>query len=170
MATPEMERYLLHLNHALAMESALVDHLEQRAAAVDAPQIRQRIQDHRTQTLDHRDTIKRLVQTLGGQPTTSKANVQAPISPGVLGTVRDAIAADSADQAITKALADYAVENFEAGVYLALAEIARQVGRQEHVADFDRIRQEEEEMAQFLASCTPQLAAQAFPASGQRAA
>lgn len=170
MATPEKERYLLHLNHALSMESALVDHLEQRAAAVDAPKIKQRLQDHRAQTINHRDTLRQLIQAIGGQPTTAKANVQAPITAGVLGSVRDAIEAEKADQAITKALADYAVENFEAGVYLALAEMARNLGHNEHVGPFDRIRQQEEEMAQFLASCTPEVVDQAFPSAGQRAA
>lgn len=170
MATPEKERYLLHLNHALAMESALVDHLEQRAAAVDSPKIRQRMQDHRAQTINHRDTVRRCIEALGGQPTTAKANVQPPISPGVLGAVRNAIEAEKADQAISKAVADYAVENFEAGAYLALAEIARNLGHGEQAGEFDRIRQQEEEMAQFLSSCTPEVVDRAFPAAGERAA
>ncbi|MGH9535975.1 MAG: DUF892 family protein [Terriglobales bacterium] len=170
MATPETDRYLLHLNHALSMESALVDHLEQRAAAVEVPKIKQRIQDHRTQTIHHRDTVQRIIQSLGGQPTAAKANVQSPIASGVMGAVRDAIELEKGDQALAKALADYAVENFEAGVYLALAEIARNLNHGEHVADFDHIRQEEEEMAQFLGNSAAEVVDEAFPPAGRRAA
>lgn len=170
MPTSEMERYLLHLNHALSMENALVDHLQERAREVEAPKIKQRIQDHRTQTMDHRDTVKRIIQSLGGQPTVTKSSVQPPITPGVVGKVREAIEAERADQALAKALADYAVEHFEAATYVALGEIARNLNHPEHVQEFDRIRQEEEEMAQFVLNAIPDAAEQAFPSAGRRAA
>ena len=170
MPTTEMDRYLLHLNHALSMEAALVDHLEERAREVEAPKIKQRIQDHRTQTMDHRDTVKGIIQSLGGQPTAAKSNVQPPITPGVVGKVREAIEAERPDQALAKALADCAVEHYEAATYLALGEIARNVNHAEHVPEFDRIRQEEEEMAQFVLNAVPEVVEQAFPSAGRRAA
>src|SRR6185312_9498074 len=62
----EHDRYVLHLNQALAMESALVDHLEKRAAAVPDDQARERILQHRDETIQHRETVRDCIQAVGG--------------------------------------------------------------------------------------------------------
>lgn len=171
MPSTEQDRYILHLNHALAMESALVDHLEKRAKEISDPKIKQRVEEHRSETMDHRDTVRGIIESLHGAPTASKATVQPPISPGVIGSLKTALEGEKTDRALTEALADYAVENFEAGLYLALAQMARNLGHAEHAGDYDRIRRQEESMAQFLAGCEPQMVDQAFPpSSGLRAA
>lgn len=171
MPSSEQDRYLLHLNRALAMESALVDHLEKRAQEINSPKIKERVEQHRGETIEHRETVRGVIQSLGGQPTSGKASVQSPISPGLIGTVKSALEGEKEDKALSQTLADYSVEEFEAALYLVLAQIARNLGHSDHAPLFDRIRREEQGMAEFLASCGPEAVDEAFPPiSGERAA
>lgn len=171
MATTEQERYILHLNHALAMENALVDHLEKRAQDIGSARIKLRVQQHRDETIDHRETLRSMIQSLNAQPTNGKATVQSPVGSGLIGSVKAALEGEKADHALNEALADYAVEHFESGVYMALAQMARNLGYPEHVPDFDRIQRQEQAMAEFIAHAGPEIVDQAFPpVSGQRAA
>ncbi len=115
-STPEQERYILHLNHALAMESALIEHLEKRAQQVAKPAARQRIEQHRQETGGHRERLRALVQTLGATPTTSQAGVQPPITPSLTGRFKGTLESEKEDQLLLEALADYAVENYESAI------------------------------------------------------
>lgn len=171
MPSSKQDRYLLQLNRALAMESALVDHLEKRAQEINSPKIKERVEQHRGETIEHRETVRGVIQSLGGQPTSGKASVQSPISPGLIGTVKSALEGEKEDKALSQTLADYSVEEFEAALYLVLAQIARNLGHSDHAPLFDRIRREEQGMAEFLASCGPEVVDEAFPPiSGERAA
>lgn len=163
MPSTEQERYLLHLNHALAMESALVDHLGKRAAEISDPKIKQRIEQHQSETMAHRDTVRGLIEALHGQPTSGKATVQPPISPGLIGAVKTALEGEKEDKALSQALADYSVEHFEVGLYAALAQAARNLGYSDHAPQFERIRRQEQDMAEFLAGCEPQIVDETFP-------
>ena len=163
MASSEQERYILHLNHALAMESALVDHLDKRANEVPAQDVRQRILQHRDETIQHREAVRKIIESLHGEPTSTKANVQPPVTPGMLGKVMTALEAEKEDRLLLDSLADYSVENYEAGVYQTLAYIARNLGYAEHANRFDAIRQQEESMASFISQAAPGAVNLAFP-------
>ena len=120
----EHDRYVLHLNQALAMESALVDHLEKRAAAVPDAKVRERILQHRDETIQHRETVRDCIQGLGGEPTATKAVVQPPVEPGLIGKVMTALESEKEDRLLSEDLADYAVEHYEAALYSGLAPAA----------------------------------------------
>lgn len=162
-STPEQERYILHLNHALAMESALIEHLEKRAQQVSQPAARQRIQQHRQETSGHRERLRSLAQSLGATPTTSQAGVQPPISPSLTGRFKGALEGEKEDQLLLEALADYAVENYESALYQALARMAENLGFESHIPEFEAIREEEEEMARWIAAHEPDMVDEAFP-------
>lgn len=163
MASADQERYLLHLNMALAMESALVDHLEERARDAPLPAARERLELHRRETIEHRDRVRTIIQALGGSPTSGKASVQPPITPGLVGKMAQAMEAEKPDMQLMETLADYAVENYEAGLYKSLGLMAQKLGLSEHIRDFDRIREQEESMARFISSSAPELVSYAFP-------
>lgn len=163
MASSEQERYILHLNHALAMESALVDHLEKRANEIPVQEVRQRILQHRDETVQHRDTVRGIIESLSGEPTSTKANIQPPVTPGMLGKVITALEAEKEDRMLLETLADYSVEHYEAGAYMALAQIARNLGHPDHASRFDTIRQQEESMAAFLGKAAPHAIDTIFP-------
>jgi ferritin-like metal-binding protein YciE len=165
----ELDRYILHLNHALAMEAALVDHLEKRAQAVSNPEVRQRILQHRDETLQHRDTVQEIIKSVNGEPTTTKAVVQPPITPGILGKVMTALESEKEDRLLSEDLADFAVEHYEAGLYSALMLIARNVGYPQHASRFEIIRQQEQDMADFIESGQPTAIREAFPPAAQAA-
>lgn len=169
VSSSEHDRYILHLNHALAMESALVDHLEKRAAAVPKPDVRQQLLRHRDETIQHRETVRDCIQSLAGEATTTKANVQAPITPGVLGKVMTALESEKEDKLLMEDLADYAVECYEDALYAGLALIARNVGYPHHATRFEEIRKQERAMADFISAHQPDAVRDAFPPIAQAA-
>jgi len=163
LTSGEQDRYILHLNHALAMESALIDHLEKRAAAVPHAHLRDKLLQHREQTREHAQTVRGIILSLSGEPTGTKAVVQPPITPGILGKVMSALESDKSDRLLAENLADCAVENYEAALYSSLALIARNLGFPEDASQYDRIRQEEQEMAEFLTTAQAEIIREAFP-------
>ncbi|HXE31994.1 MAG TPA: DUF892 family protein [Terriglobales bacterium] len=167
--TSQHDRYLLHLNHALAMESALVDHLEKRAAAVASPRAREQFLRHRDETAHHREIVREIIESLQGEPTASKANVQPPIAASLVGKVMDALEREKEDRALADDLADFAVENYEAAFYGVLILIARSLGFGNHVSRFDAIRQQEQAMADAVAARLPLAVREAFPPLSQAA-
>lgn len=169
LATNESERYILHLNSALAMESALVDHLYERADAVMDTRARQRILQHRDETLQHRETVKEIIVELNGDPTSTKAVVQAPVTPSIFGKVMTGLESENEDRQLREDLADFAVEKYEAALYGSLALIARNLGYPAHVAKFEAIRKQEQDMADFIESSQPAMVRQAFPPLPQAA-
>lgn len=162
-ASRERDRYILHLNHALAMEAALVDHLEKRAAAVPNANVRQRLLQHRDETMQHRDTVRAAILAVQGEPTSTKAVVQPPIAPGVFGKVMTALESEKQDRQLQDDLADFAVENYESALYNALILIARNLGHEDQASRFETIRNQELAMAAFIESHQPAAIRNAFP-------
>jgi ferritin-like metal-binding protein YciE len=156
------DRYILHLEHAFAMENALVDHLASRASEVDMPDVKLRIQQHQKETMGHRETVRGILTALGREAGDAKANVQPPITPSMIGKVKTAIEAEKLDREIMKGIADYSVEHYEAGIYKGLGEMARDLGYIEHAQKFSVIKEQEEEMARYLENTLPKIVDQAF--------
>lgn len=169
LTSGEQDRYILHLNHALAMESALIDHLEKRAAAAPHPHVRDKLLLHREQTREHAHRVRAIIQSLSGEPTATKAVVQPPITPSMLGKVMTALESEKADHLLSEDLADYAVEHYEAALYSGLALIARNLGFPEHASQFELIRKQELEMAEFIAAGQPDAIREAFPPASRAA-
>lgn len=159
----EKDRYILHLNHALAMEAALVDHLEKRAAEARVPAVRQKRLDHRAQTVEHRDALRNLIVAMDGTPTATHASIQPPVAPGLVGKVMTALESEKEDKLLMQDLADYSVEHFEAALYRALILIARNLGYSDHAATFESIRRQELDMAEFITTQQPDSIQSAFP-------
>lgn len=169
LSSSEHDRYVLHLNHALAMETALVDHLEKRAAAVAHPEVRQRILLHRDETIQHRETVRDCIQSLAGEPTQTKAVVQPAVAPGLLGKVMTALESEKEDRLLMDGLADFAVEHYEAALYSGLILIARNLGYPQQATRFEAIRGQERNMAEFIAAQQPEAVREAFPPIQQAA-
>jgi len=165
----EHDRYLLHLNHALAMENALGDHLDKRIASIAEAQTKQRLRRHRDETAQHADSLRDIIVSLKGEPTSGKAVVQSPIAAGLMGKMMSALESEKEDRQLEEGLADYAIESYEAAVYSALTLIARNLGYPQHAARFDAIRQQERDLADFLAATLPAAIRQTFPPISQAA-
>ena len=169
MSATDRDRYVLHLNHALAMESALLDRLEQRAAAVHQPELRQRLLTHRDETLQHRDAVRDMLTALHAEPTPTSAKAQSPVTPSLMGKVLTALESETEDKLLDDSLTDYALESYEAAVYSALALIARNLGYAEHATRFEAMRQQERAAADFFAAHLPAIVREAFPPAARAA-
>jgi len=145
------------------MEAALIDHWDKRAAAAPHAHSRDMLLQHREESREHARMVRGIIQELSGEPTTTKAVVQPPITPGILGKVMSALEGEKSDRLLAEGLADYAVENYETALYSSLALIARNLGFPEHASQYDRIRQQEQKMAEFLTTAQAETIREAFP-------
>jgi ferritin-like metal-binding protein YciE len=165
----DLDRYVMHLNHALAMESALSGYLDKRAAAAHQPELKQRLHAHRDETVRHRESVRELIVALRGEPTLTSASVQAPITRSLAGRMLTALESEAEDRLLEDMLTLYAVERYEDALYSALALAARNLGYTDHAARFDAIRAEENSTADFLAHHLPAVVREAFPPEAQAA-
>lgn len=163
------DRYLLHLNHALAMESAMVDHLEKRARSTPGAAAKMRLRRHRDEAVEHRDALRDIILSLHGEPTAAKAVVQPPIAMGWVGKVMAVLEGEREDRQLQHDLSDYALEQYEAAIYSALMLMARNLGFAGQAARFEAIRQQEREMAEYFAAILPAAVRASFPPIAQAA-
>ncbi|MGH9520369.1 MAG: DUF892 family protein, partial [Terriglobales bacterium] len=77
--------------------------------------------------------------------------------------VMTALESEKEDKRLAADLADFAVEQFESGLYAALILIARNLDYPEHATTFESIRRQELDMADFIASHQPAAIQSAFP-------
>jgi ferritin-like metal-binding protein YciE len=134
------------LRDAYAMEKALIPVLENHAKdAARHPQVRQRIEQHATETRHHAELVEQALRQLGEEPSTVKN-----ILSRVIGAAQSVATGVFKDEEVKNALSDYAAENFEIASYRALIEAAQNLNRPELVQTFQQILREEEAMARFL--------------------
>lgn len=139
------------LRDAYAMEKALIPVLENHAKDAAAyPEVRARIEQHVVETREHQRLVEQCLRQLGEEPSTTK-NVMAK----VMGAVQSIATGAFHDEVVKNALQDFGTEHFEAACYRALAEAARALNRPELVQIFEKIRREEEAMAEFLEQQLP---------------
>lgn len=143
--------FVAWLRDAYAMEKALIPVLENHAKDAAAyPEIRARIEQHVAETREHERLVEQCLRQLGEEPSTTK-NVMAK----VMGAVQSIATGAFQDEVVKNALQDFGTENFEAACYRALAEAATALSRTELVQIFEKIRREEEAMADFLEQQLP---------------
>lgn len=145
------ERYVGWLNDAYSMEQSISKVLENHVNdAKDYPLIQTQLQKHLEQTRDHAEIIKGCIERLGESPSTVKSGM-ANIA-GMMGGISTGMAKD---ELVKNAIADYAAEHFEIASYTALITAAQDYGDADTVLACESIRQDEQEMAQWMEQQLP---------------
>ena len=139
------------LNDAHAMETELQPILRNHARdAQKNAEVRQRIEQHVSETQQHAERIRQALAILGTTPSVLKSG-----SAAVAGLVMSVSTGMFSDELVKNALMDYATEHFEIAAYTALITAAETLGETE-VAQLCRENlREEEAMARFLAAQLP---------------
>jgi ferritin-like metal-binding protein YciE len=147
------EQIISWLNDAYAMENSLIPILETYAKDFkDYPAAQARICEHIEATRRHADLDRQLINHLGG----TISNVTSSIG-RFLGVTQSLLTALTSDELVKNAIGAFATENLERASYDALAAAGRFIGDQEVVRICESIRQEEEDMASWIAQQLPTL-------------
>jgi len=148
------------LNDAHGMENALVQILEHQIKdAKDYPQVQAKLQQHLEQTRRHAELVKGCVENLGGKTSTMKTGMAT-----LFGQMQALSTGAAKDEMVKNALADYAAENFEVASYTAIIRAAQDLNDQQTASVCEQIRQEDEEMANWILQNLPTLVQQTLKA------
>src|SRR5437899_12952121 len=150
------ELLIAWLNDAHGMENALIQILEHQIKdAKDYPQVRPKLEQHLEQTRRHAQMVKDCIERLGGKTSTVKTGVAA-----LFGQIQALSTGPAKDEMVKNALTDYAAENFEVASYTAIIRAAQDLNDQQTASVCEQIRQEDEEMANWILQNLPTLVQQ----------
>jgi ferritin-like metal-binding protein YciE len=134
-----------HIDEALAMELSVARMLDSMAASAGDEEIAEELREHRRQTDEQADRLRRRLEAHGASPSTLRE------VGGTLGSfVKGAVDMTRTERAGRDARDAYATEHLEIAAYQLLERVATRAGDEE-TAEVARLnRGEEEEMARRL--------------------
>jgi ferritin-like metal-binding protein YciE len=157
-----------YLNEAHAKEAELEADLTAHINLTQKAPYKKRLQQHLSETKDHKKRVARRIKELGGSAT---AGVHAPGIPdaagqlagkaiaavkGQVGLARAAVT-DQAETHLRNAREELREEYVEIGTYLAIEAFATEVGDRETAQLAKSIRREDQKTADYLERLIPQL-------------
>jgi ferritin-like metal-binding protein YciE len=149
------KRVLDWLNDAYAMETGMIDVLEQRVrSAKEFPAIRKMFESHLRQTRQHAKMVAQCIERIGGARVAPTPAIGSPLRSAWSPTDRT-----SRDEVVRNCLVDYAAEQFEVVTYQALIEAASQVGDAQTVRVCEQIMREDQAMADRIVRALPMVVA-----------
>jgi ferritin-like metal-binding protein YciE len=151
MSQSATEQLSAWLNSAYAMEESLVQILENHVNdAKDQPEIRDRLEQHLSETRRHVEQVRQCLDLLGETPSTMKSMLG-----NFVGMLQGASTGIFRDELMKNCLMDFAAENFEIACYRALLTAAEELERPEIANICLEILRDEEAMALWLEERIP---------------
>jgi ferritin-like metal-binding protein YciE len=154
------------LNEAHAKEAELEADLPAHIKLTKKAQYKKRLQQHLTETRDHKRSVARRIKKLGGTPSAIKAPVPNVVGEvagkavagvkGQVGTAR-ALITSQPETHIRNAQEELREEHVEIAMYTRIEALAEAVGDSETAKLARSIRRDEERMAKFLDAELPRL-------------
>jgi ferritin-like metal-binding protein YciE len=154
------------LNEAHAKEAELEADLPAHIKLTKKAQYKKRLQQHLTETRDHKRSVARRIKKLGGTPSAIKAPVPNVVGEvagkavagvkGQVGTAR-ALITSQPETHIRNAQEELREEHVEIAIYTRIEALAEEVGDSETAKLARSIRRDEERMAKFLDAELPRL-------------
>jgi ferritin-like metal-binding protein YciE len=154
------------LNEAHAKEAELEADLPAHIKLTKKAQYKKRLQQHLTETRDHKRSVARRIKQLGGTPSAIKAPVPNVVGEvagkavagvkGQVGTARALITSEP-ETHIRNAQEELREEHVEIAIYTRIEALAEEVGDSETAKLARSIRRDEERMAKFLDAEIPRL-------------
>ncbi len=143
--------YISWLHDAYGMEINLTHVLEHRVDdAKNYPTIQMRVQQHLEQTRQHAEMVKSVIERLGENTSAIKTGIA-----NISGTLQAVSTGPTKDEMVKNCLADFASESFKIACYTSLIVAAQGLGDTSAVQTFQRILQDERDMASFYLSVIP---------------
>ena len=91
------QKIVQYLNDALAMENAAEDRIRSRLQETIVDDTRTQLQHHLDETRNHKDRLKQIITSHGGEPTDAKADLPI-LKPNTIDLVRDNVTSPSTNQ------------------------------------------------------------------------
>jgi ferritin-like metal-binding protein YciE len=158
------------LNEAHAKEAELEADLAAHIKLTKKAAYKKRLQQHRTETREHKRAVARRIKQLGGKPAAVSVAAKAPVPnlvgeavgkgvagvKGQVGAAR-ALVTSQPETHLRNAQEEIREEHVEIALYTRLETLAEEVGDSETAKLARSIRREEERMAKFLDAELPRL-------------
>lgn len=162
------EKLVQYFNEALAMENAAEDRNRQRIEETPLPLTRQQLQYHLEETLLQQERLRKIILSLGGEPTSAKASLPM-LLPGNMETISNtvvkeaakAVASDNgkragaAEKELMQSKQDAIIENAEITSYKILIQMSEETGHKDVVPDLNKSLREEVSMSNFIMGNSP---------------
>ncbi len=148
MAYRARDVLLTGLKNAYALEEQAADITANQARRLtDYPELRQRVEQHRQETLGQRDRLGRCLERMGEKPSALKDAAMK-----LMGNMQAMMHATADDEVLKATFNDTAFEHYEIAAYKSLIVLAEQCGESDVAAVCRENLREEEDMADFLDS------------------
>jgi len=157
-----INRLLMYLNDALAMENASAERLQNRVKETDIEELKIALQKHLQETRQQQKRLEEVITNLGEKPTEEKAGLSILTSPKSIVEEMEA-KATKAEWQLKYAEQDAIIENAEAVGYDMLIQWAIKVNVENVIPVLMQNLKEEEDMRMWLRANTPRLFAESWP-------
>jgi ferritin-like metal-binding protein YciE len=148
------QQIIAWLRDAHALEQSLENILRaQIAATADAPDLRGRLEQHLSETTEHKAKVADALGSLDEKPSTVKS-----VAAGFMGMMEGMSLAIFRDETLKAILADYAMEHFEIACYRSLRVAANEAGFPAIAEMCEAILKDETAMAEWLEEQIPDTA------------
>jgi ferritin-like metal-binding protein YciE len=128
-----IQKFVLELNAALAMENAGLERLQSRVQDTSLPAVKQQLQHHLQETIEHQKRLQQLISDMGGQATEEKLGLPLPKFPkDMLEKMNNTMTPEELE--LKKTEEDLIIENAELGCYHMLIQKAKMAGGQSQIA------------------------------------
>ncbi len=158
------QKFILQLNTALAMENAGVERLHTRINEVSMPEVKQRLEHHLQESLQHQSILKRLISSIDGQPTSEKLGLPLPSYPPSMKEMMDKTMTKQ-EYELKRAEEDMIVENAEVCCYLMLIQKCQMAGGTylNAISPLSKNMKDEQEQANWIKTNSPVMLAKLWP-------
>jgi len=158
------QKFILGLNSALAMENAGLERIQSRIQEATLPDVRQQLEHHAQETIEHQKRLQQLISEMGGQPTEEKLGLPMPKFPqSMLDMMNSTLSKE--DWEVIKTEEDLIIENAEISCYHMLINKALVSGTNfQNAADTLALNLEDEtKMVEWLKGNTSTLLTKLLP-------
>lgn len=158
------QKFILELNEALALENAGVERLQTRIEEISIPEVKQQMQHHLQESLEHQKRLQHLITSMGGEPTQLKMGLPLPSYPNIIRKMMNN-SMTIHEWELKKAEHDLIIENAEVAGYLMLIEKA-QMARAEFLNAVEPLSlnlKDEQNMVEWIRTNSSEMLAKLWP-------
>ncbi len=157
-------KFILELNEALALENAVIERLQTRIEEISIPELKQQMQHHLQESLEHKKRLQNLITSMGEEPTQMKVGLPLPSYPDIIKKIMNN-SMTKHEWELKNAEHDLIIENAEVACYLMLIEKARIIKGEilNAVEPLSLNLKDEQNMVEWIKTNSPEMVAKLWP-------
>ena len=158
------KKFNLELNEALAFENAGIERIQTRIKEISIPEVKQQMQHHLKESLEHQKRLQNLITFMGGEPTQLKVGLPLPTYPDIISKMMDN-SMTAYEWELKKTEYDLIIENAEVSCYLMLIEKVR-ITKGEFLNALEPLSlnlKDEQNMVEWIKTNSPEMLSKLWP-------